>query len=36
MFTVRRRSEMSAAEFEADVAAVTADLARLRSLMEGG
>jgi hypothetical protein len=34
LFTVRRRPAMSAAEFEADVAAVTADLATLRTRME--
>ena len=36
VFTVRRRPEMGAAEFEADVGAVTADLATLRSVMEDG
>jgi hypothetical protein len=34
VFTVRRRPEQSAAEFEADAAAVERDLARLRSLLE--
>ncbi|MBO0676391.1 SRPBCC family protein [Mycolicibacterium sp. S2-37] len=35
MFTVRRRAGMSADEFEADVAAVAADLDTLRRLVEG-
>lgn len=34
VFTVRRRPEMSAAEFEADCAAVTADLTSLKHLLE--
>ena len=34
IFTVRRRSGMSEADLAADVEAVTADLATLRSLME--
>ena len=34
VFTVRRRAGMSETDFAADVAAVTADLATLRSLME--
>ena len=35
VFSVRRRPEMSDADFAADVAAVTRDLAMLRSVMEG-
>lgn len=34
MFTVRQRKGMSPAEFAADIDAVTADLARLRAVME--
>jgi hypothetical protein len=34
LFSVRRRPQMSDAEFDADVAAVEADLARLRQLIE--
>jgi hypothetical protein len=34
VFTVRRRPEQSAAEFEADAAAVERDLASLRALLE--
>ena len=34
IFTVHRRMGMSPAEFAADIAAVTADLATLRALME--
>ena len=34
VFTVRRRTGMSVADFAADVDAVTADLARLRRLLE--
>ena len=34
IFTVHRRMGMSADEFAADIAAVTADLATLRALME--
>jgi hypothetical protein len=34
VFTVRRRSGMSEADLAADVDAVTADLATLRTLME--
>jgi hypothetical protein len=36
LFTVRRRPGMTADEFEADVAAVAADLETLRRLVEGG
>ena len=35
VFTVRRRPEQSAAEFEADCAAVQRDLATLKQLLEG-
>ncbi len=34
VFTVRRRPEMTAAEFAADAAAVTADLTRLKRVLE--
>jgi hypothetical protein len=36
VFTVHRRAGVSGAEFSADVEAVTADLDRLRTLMERG
>ncbi|MER7576767.1 SRPBCC family protein [Streptomyces sp. NPDC126514] len=36
VFTLRRRPEMSDAEFERDAAMVDADLARLKKLMESG
>jgi hypothetical protein len=35
VFTVRRRPGVADAEFEADAAAVAADLATLRGLLEG-
>ena len=35
VFTVRRRPGVTDVEFDADVAAVTADLAALRALLEG-
>jgi hypothetical protein len=34
LFTLRRRQGMTAAEFEADAAAVIADLARLKNILE--
>jgi hypothetical protein len=34
VFSVRRRPEMSAADFAADAAAVSRDLAELRAIME--
>jgi hypothetical protein len=36
VFTLRRRPEMSDAEFERDAGMVAADLARLKELMESG
>jgi hypothetical protein len=36
LFTVRRRDGMSDADFDADAAAVAADLATLKSLVEAG
>ncbi|MEV2249956.1 SRPBCC family protein [Streptomyces sp. NPDC050147] len=36
VFTLRRRPEMSDAEFERDAGMVAADLARLKDLMESG
>lgn len=35
VFTIRRRAGVDDGEFSADAAAVAADLARLRSLMQG-
>jgi hypothetical protein len=35
LFTVRRRAGMTDAEFDADAAAVAADLDTLRRLLEG-
>jgi len=36
VFTLRRRSTMSAGEFEADADAVSNDLARLKAILEAG